>query len=141
MKKVLESIWAYLKDWRNWLSHGLVGVVILAVGLLLPVKPIYRIIILFLIIGFNIIRMKVSEKNIEINSTKELLMIVNVISAEQIKWPIIHTGHILINFGARIIAYIFVVPVTCRRSIYESHRVSVTDLKMVRRRNRISAFS
>ena len=62
MKKVLESIWAYLKDWRNWLSHGLVGVGILAVGLLLPVKPVYRIIILFLIIGFNIIRMKLSEK-------------------------------------------------------------------------------
>jgi len=62
MMKVLESIWTYLKDWRNWLSHGLVGVGILAVGLLLPVKPIYRIIILFIIIGFNIIRMKLSEK-------------------------------------------------------------------------------
>ncbi len=65
MKKVLESIWAYLKDWRNWLSHGLVGVGILAVGLLLPVKPIYRIIILFLIIAFNIARMKLSEKKAE----------------------------------------------------------------------------
>lgn len=65
MKKVLKSIWAYLKDWRNWLSHGLVGVGILAVGLLLPVKPIYRIILLFLIIGFNITRMKLSEKKEE----------------------------------------------------------------------------
>ncbi len=65
MKKVFEPIWAYLKDWRNWLSHGLVGVGILAVGLLLPVKPIYRIIILFLIIGFNITRMKLSEKKAE----------------------------------------------------------------------------
>ena len=62
MKKALEATLTYLKDWRNWLSHGLVGVGILAVGLLLPVKPIYRIIILFLIIGFNIIRMKLSEK-------------------------------------------------------------------------------
>ncbi len=62
MKKVLESILAYLKDWRNWLSHGLVGVGILAVGLLLPVKPIYRIIILILIIAFNITRMKLSKK-------------------------------------------------------------------------------
>ena len=62
MKKILESIWIYLKDWRNWLSHGLVGVGILAVGLFLPVKPIYRIIILIIIIGFNIARMKLSEK-------------------------------------------------------------------------------
>ena len=62
MEKTLQSIWTYLKDWRNWLSHGLVGVGILAVGLFLPVKPIYRIIILFLIISFNIVRMKLSEK-------------------------------------------------------------------------------
>jgi len=62
MKKVFEAIWAYLKDWRNWLSHGLVGIGILVVGLLLPIKPIYRMILLFLIIGFNIVRMKLSEK-------------------------------------------------------------------------------
>ena len=62
MKKVFESILAYLKDWRNWLSHGLVGVGILAVGLLLPVKPVYRIIILILSVGFDIARMKISEK-------------------------------------------------------------------------------
>ena len=62
MRKVPDAIWAYLKDWRNWLSHGLVGVGILAVGILLPVKPIYQIILLFLIIGFNIARMKLSEK-------------------------------------------------------------------------------
>ncbi len=66
MKKVLGSIWAYLKDWRNWLSHGLVGVGILAVGLLLPVKPIYRVILLVLIIGFNITRMKLSEKKAKV---------------------------------------------------------------------------
>ncbi len=65
MKKIFEAIWVYLKDWRNWLSHGLVGVGILVVGLLLPVKPIYRIILLFLIIGFNIVRMKLSEKKVE----------------------------------------------------------------------------
>ena len=62
MKNIFEPILAYLKDWRNWLSHGLVGVGILAVGLFLPVKPVYRIIILVLIIGFNIARMKLSEK-------------------------------------------------------------------------------
>ena len=62
MKKALNGIWNYLKDWRNLLSHALVGVGILAVGLLLPVKPVYRIILLILIIGFNIARMKFSEK-------------------------------------------------------------------------------
>ncbi len=62
MKKALNGIWIYLKDWRNLLSHALVGVGILAVGLLLPVKPVYRIIVLILIISFNIARMKFSEK-------------------------------------------------------------------------------
>ena len=61
MEKVLASSWAYLKDWRNWLSHGLVGL-----GQKVPdgyiCGPIYRIIILILIIGFNITRMKLSEK-------------------------------------------------------------------------------
>ena len=63
MKNIFEPILAYLKDWRNWLSHGLVGVGILAVGLFLPVKPVYRIIILVLIIGFNIARLQLSEKS------------------------------------------------------------------------------
>lgn len=62
MKKVLEAIWTYLKDWRNLLSHALVGFAILAVGLFLPVQPVYRVVILLLIVGFNLVRMKLTEK-------------------------------------------------------------------------------
>ncbi len=58
LKSILSNIWEYLKDWKNWLSHTLVGLGILAIGLFLPVEPVYRIIILVLIVGFNIYRMK-----------------------------------------------------------------------------------
>lgn len=62
MKKVFEASWTYLKDWRNLLSHALVGFAILAVGLFLPVQPVYRVVILLLIVGFNLVRMKLTEK-------------------------------------------------------------------------------
>lgn len=65
MKKVFEAIWTYLKDWRNLLSHALVGFAILAVGLFLPVQPVYRVVILLLIVGFNLVRMKLTEKKDE----------------------------------------------------------------------------
>ena len=43
MKKAFEAVINYLKDWKNLLAHAIVGVLILAVGLFLPVPPIYRI--------------------------------------------------------------------------------------------------
>lgn len=66
LKKIFESIWKYLKDWKNLLAHTVVGLLILAVGLMLPVAPIYRIIILVIVIALNITRMKLSEKKVEI---------------------------------------------------------------------------
>jgi hypothetical protein len=62
MKKVFEAVWNYLKDWKNLLSHAIVGVFILVVGLLLPILPVYRIGILLLIVALNIFRMRLSEK-------------------------------------------------------------------------------
>ena len=62
MKKVLSFIWEYVKDWRNLLAHSIVGVLILAVGIFLPVKPLYRVILLVVIIVLNTLRMKRSEK-------------------------------------------------------------------------------
>ena len=59
--KILKFIWAYLKDWRNWLSHTIIGVSILLVAFYLPVKPIYRIIILAVVVSFNIIRMRLAK--------------------------------------------------------------------------------
>ncbi len=62
MKKVLKAVWNYLKDWKNLLTHGLIGVVILVVALVIPVAPIYRILILVGVVGFNIIRMNHAKR-------------------------------------------------------------------------------
>lgn len=61
MKKSSEFIWTYLKDWKNILAHTAMGVLILVIGLYLPVKPVYRIILLVVIIALNTYRMKRSE--------------------------------------------------------------------------------
>lgn len=61
MKKVLKALALYLKDWKNLLAHTLIGVAILAAALFIPVKPVYRIIILAAVVTFNIIRMRVSK--------------------------------------------------------------------------------
>lgn len=60
--KILNLIWLYLKDWKNLLAHSIIGFTILLVALYLPVKPVYRILILILVVAFNILRMKLSKK-------------------------------------------------------------------------------
>jgi len=57
MKKIFEFLWRYLKDWKNLLAHALVGILILVVGLYLPVKPVYRILLMIVIIALNTYRM------------------------------------------------------------------------------------
>lgn len=57
MKKFLNGLWEYLKDWKNLLAHTLIGVGILLVAFLIPVKPLYRVLILVAVVGFNLIRM------------------------------------------------------------------------------------
>ena len=65
LNKTLNAIWTYLKDWKNLLAHTIVGLLILAIGLALPVAPIYRIIIFVIVILLNVTRMKYSEKKAE----------------------------------------------------------------------------
>jgi len=60
--KILKPVWDYLKDWRNLLTHGLIGVGILVVALIIPVAPVYRIIFLVLAVGFNLIRMNHTKR-------------------------------------------------------------------------------
>ena len=60
--KVLKGIWNYLKDWKNLLTHGLIGVLILVVALVIPVAPIYRILILVVVVFFNIMRMNHTKR-------------------------------------------------------------------------------
>jgi hypothetical protein len=62
MKKVLMAVWNYLKDWKNLLTHGLIGVAIVIVALVIPVAPIYRIIFLVVAVGFNLIRMNHAKR-------------------------------------------------------------------------------
>ena len=64
-KKILDTIWKYLKDWKNLFAQTLVGLLILAIGLVLPIAPIYRITLLVVVIFLNTIRMKLSKKNAE----------------------------------------------------------------------------
>ena len=71
LNKTLNAIWTYLKDWKNLLAHALVGLLILAIGLALPIMPIYRIILLLVVIVLNTVRMKLSEKKdeqVQVNS-------------------------------------------------------------------------
>ena len=60
--KILKAVWNYLKDWKNLLTHGLVGVAILLVALVIPLAPVYRILFLVVVVGFNIIRMNHAKK-------------------------------------------------------------------------------
>ena len=63
MKNAFNPVMNYLKDWKNLLTHAVVGILILAVDLFLPVPPIYHIGILLLVITLNIFRMRMSEKS------------------------------------------------------------------------------
>ena len=60
--KIIKAIWEYVKDWKNLLTHSLIGVGILLVALVIPVEPIYRIILLVVVVAFNLIRMKLSKQ-------------------------------------------------------------------------------
>ena len=60
--KILKAVWNYLKDWKNLLTHGLIGVAIVVVALVIPVAPIYRVGILVLVVGFNLIRMNHAKR-------------------------------------------------------------------------------
>lgn len=62
MKKVVLAVWAYLKNWKNLLAHSLVGVGLLLIALFLPVKPIYRVLVLVAVVGANLIRTKLEKK-------------------------------------------------------------------------------
>lgn len=60
--KALKFIFQYLKDWKNWLSHTIVGILILLFAFYFPVKPLYRVIILIIVITLNTLRMRNSKK-------------------------------------------------------------------------------
>ncbi len=60
--KIFKAIWTYLKDWKNLLTHGLIGVAIVLVALAIPVPPIYRILFLVVAVAFNLVRMNHAKR-------------------------------------------------------------------------------
>lgn len=60
--KIIASVWNYLTNWKNLLTHGIIGVAIVAAALVVPVAPAYRVLILVVVIAFNLIRMNHSKK-------------------------------------------------------------------------------
>lgn len=69
--KIIRGIAAYLKDWRNWLTHSLIGFGILGVAFFMPVKLVYRISLVVLVVTFNVIRMKLSKNKKEVEGNYE----------------------------------------------------------------------
>ena len=61
--KIIEGLKIYLTDWKNLLTHGIVGVILLYCLLFAPVAWDWRVILLIIVIAFNLIRMKYSKSD------------------------------------------------------------------------------
>ena len=60
--KLLRALAAYLSNWKNLLAHAVVGVVILLVALLLPVRWYVRVAILVAVVLLNLGRMSLERR-------------------------------------------------------------------------------
>jgi len=58
LRRLFRGIREYLTDWKNLLTHSLVGVLILAVAVYAPVSPYVRMGFVGCVVGFNVLRMK-----------------------------------------------------------------------------------
>jgi hypothetical protein len=58
MNKIINGVKMYLTDWKNLLTHTLVGVTILLIALFAPVSPYLRITIVIVVVIFNLLQMK-----------------------------------------------------------------------------------
>lgn len=58
MNGIINGLKAYLTDWKNLLTHSLVGVAILTIALFAPVSPYIRLAFVVAVIAFNLVRMK-----------------------------------------------------------------------------------
>ena len=63
--KIVDALKTYLTDWKNLLTHGIVGVILLYCLLFAPVAWYWRVILLILVIAFNILRMRYSKNKKE----------------------------------------------------------------------------
>lgn len=58
MNKLFNGIKDYLSDWRNWLTHSIVGILLLIIAIFAPVNVYLKLIFIIGVISFNVIRMK-----------------------------------------------------------------------------------
>ncbi|MCQ2976866.1 MAG: hypothetical protein MJ232_02520 [archaeon] len=56
--KILNGIKNYLTDWKNLLTHSLVGIALLLIAIYAPVPVWVRVLFLVIVVMFNVIRMK-----------------------------------------------------------------------------------
>ncbi|MBU0927463.1 MAG: hypothetical protein KKA67_06915 [Spirochaetes bacterium] len=62
IKKIASAVWAYLKDWRNLLSHSIVGVALVVIPLALPLPAWGRALAFVALVGLNTLRMTLSKR-------------------------------------------------------------------------------
>ena len=58
-----KAVKSYLTDWKNLLTHTIVGVLLVVVIFLIPVDPLLRIAIFLAVVVFNGFRMRYEKKN------------------------------------------------------------------------------
>jgi hypothetical protein len=58
MNRVLKGLKSYLTDWKNLLTHSIVGVVIVVIALFAPVSPYVRLAFVAVVVAFNVVRMR-----------------------------------------------------------------------------------
>ena len=58
MGSVIRGAKAYLSDWRNWVTHGLVGLGFMALAIWAPVDWRIKLVVIAIVVTFNVIRMR-----------------------------------------------------------------------------------
>lgn len=58
VNRIVKGLKTYLTDWKNLLTHSIVGVAILLIALFAPVSPYIRIAFVGVVVVFNVIRMR-----------------------------------------------------------------------------------
>jgi hypothetical protein len=62
LKNLGRAVWAYVGNWKNLLTHTLIGVGIIAIAVFMPVRPIIRVAILVLVVSANVLRMRLERR-------------------------------------------------------------------------------
>lgn len=63
LTRIWSGLKAYLTDWRNLLGHALLGVVFVVVAVWAPITLWLKLVIIAVLITFNVLRMRLKNKN------------------------------------------------------------------------------